>query len=299
MIKKIKIFLLSILGLIKMQKLIKKNKDYCLIIDCHISIGDQCFILSCCHEFIKNQNAKIVICEKRIEIAKKFDISENDIISLKEKTILQIRYAVHNYFFKYIINKWQKKGAIIITSPWFYVDSILRNSSLKLSIMDIIKHGAFKLNDNVKPQYPIVTYIEPKVTINKPYIIINPYSGSSNISIDIFSKLGVLLNKMGYTVYCNLAPNQEPIKNTIPLSISIDELFNIAKDATCIISIRSGILDYIISNCKKMYVLYENNGYFNFFSLKSWQTNCKLYEHIYQESITPEDIIKEIFDNDN
>ena len=106
-----------------------------------------------------------------------------------------------------------------------------------------------------------------------------------------------MLKSKGLTVYCNVCGNQKIIKGTLPLSCSVQQLYAIVSRADIVISIRSGILDYIVSQCKKIIAIYEDEGFYHFYSLDAWKAKAKIYEIRYKNDNQALTEIKAIIDD--
>lgn len=138
--------------------------------------------------------------------------------------------------------------------------------------------------------YPKINNISITSILNfdknkKRICILNPYSTSMNFSIGLYENICQNLLNRGYIVYTNIVGSQQEIKGSKPLQCSIYELYNIARKIPLIISIRSGILDFIISSGINMFVLYEINSsqeeqIANHYSLSEWGPHGKLEEII-------------------
>ena len=119
----------------------------------------------------------------------------------------------------------------------------------------------------------------------KKICILNPYSTSMNFSLGLYENICQSLINRGYVVYTNIIGSQQTIKGSKPLSCSIYELYNIACEIPLIVSIRSGILDFIISSGINMFVLYEikssqEEQIANHYTLSEWGPHGKLEEII-------------------
>lgn len=88
--------------------------------------------------------------------------------------------------------------------------------------------------------------------------IINPYSYSMHPSSSLYEDICQVLIQRGFVVYTNVIGNQQCIKGTKELHCSIEELFSIAAQIPLVVSVRSGILDYLIPANVNMFVIYEN-----------------------------------------
>ena len=127
----------------------------------------------------------------------------------------------------------------------------------------------------------VVSAIKNFEDLKNKIIILNPYSNSAFEATDIlFRKISYYLMENGYIVYTNVVGNQKPIYGTKELRCNIEELFNIARNISAIISIRSGILDYLAPSGVNMFVIYENcsEKLKKMYHLTSWKCCGKIHE---------------------
>lgn len=108
-------------------------------------------------------------------------------------------------------------------------------------------------------------------------VVLNPYSNSFRFPkkyFRFFEELAKYLTERGYTVYTNVIKDQLPIPCTQELRCGLAELLEIASHIPFIISVRSGILDFIVKTNVNMLVLYsEENINQKTYSMKAWE--CK------------------------
>ncbi len=105
-----------------------------------------------------------------------------------------------------------------------------------------------------------------------------------------FSKvyeIKMMLSKAkGYSVYENCRKPEQCLKGAIPLICTVQELYWIVKKCKLFISIRSGIIDYLIGNSGCYITLYPRiwNEYFKkAYSLDAWETDSRVFEYYYDE----------------
>lgn len=141
---------------------------------------------------------------------------------------------------------------------------------------------------------PIIYHQIPEQTITsiknfdqeyKKICIINPYSNSMNNSVCVYEMIADVLRKKGYVVYTNVVGNQKPVKGTLPLFCSVYELYSIASKIPLIVSVRSGILDFLIPSKINMFVVYELRDWEDFwihdhFSLSEWHPEGTIEETV-------------------
>ena len=109
--------------------------------------------------------------------------------------------------------------------------------------------------------------------------ILNPFSNSMEIDNELYwEEIAFYLLDKGFAVYTNVLKNQTPIKNTKPLDCNIFDLYNIVnQNKSLFISVRSGIVDFLIGSEAKFLVIYyldENlilKSLRNFCNLTMWE----------------------------
>ena len=112
-------------------------------------------------------------------------------------------------------------------------------------------------------------------------VILNPFSGSAFMAnSEIYEEIAKLLNTRGYNVFTNVVGDQEPVLGTKPLSCSIYQLYDLCCKCPLIVSIRSGILDFVASSNINMFVIYENcsERIKKMYHLTNWECSGKIKE---------------------
>lgn len=139
-----------------------------------------------------------------------------------------------------------------------------------------------------------VQAIENFQSIKSKICIINPYSYSMKFSEGLYEKIVQKLSNLGYVVFTNVVDNQKAIEGSEPLRASLDELFSIACEIPLVVSVRSGILDFLIPSKVNMFVVYEKwkdidneqldiEGDENPYSLMEWNPRGLIYESFLKE----------------
>lgn len=158
----------------------------------------------------------------------------------------------------------------------------------------VIKNHIFQLPKSAVFQYH--SFVENNVSSPIPdfdkkknrIAVLNPYSNSLNrFTASYYEKIAEILKQQGYLVYTNTIKDQTPIKGTEKLNCSLPELYFICTKIPLIVSIRSGVLDYLAPTNINMFVLYELNG-FNFFykcnDLNQWKTRGKIEQIVFRNN---------------
>ena len=219
------------------------------------------------------------------------------------KEILQIRSCYLISPTSHYCLKKRKKNKLIIGDIWNYISAEC-NYIEGLRALNIIRYAALSLYDvpDVRQVFPKISLktedVQKIYDIRLPYIILNPYSNSMKIETDVFLKIIENIKARGFHLYTNVVSSQIPLDGTKELKCSPDEFFALSAGAAAIISIRSGILDYIVSNTQKMFVLYDNRKYYELYSLKAWETDAEIYEYKYKnDEVILDSIVKSIVQN--
>lgn len=118
----------------------------------------------------------------------------------------------------------------------------------------------------------------------KKIVILNPYSNSAHFSKELFEVMEKLVLRLknagggGYTVYTNIIKDQLPIRGTKELRCGLAEFLEIAAHVPFIVSVRSGILDFVVKTNVNMLVLYPNEEYAKLYGLAQWRCGGSLKE---------------------
>lgn len=151
---------------------------------------------------------------------------------------------------------------------------------------------------------PIVYPHPPKMRVtaiadfeaNKGRIaVLNAYSGGKTVcgcEEDLLHSMAEVLKMRGYLVFSNIIGEQRALEGTVPLRCDLLEMYTIADEIPLIVSVRSGIMDWLISTNSKKFVIYSDRYSDNFtrlFALPAWGTrNCK---EVHQASMSNEEIV--------
>lgn len=121
-----------------------------------------------------------------------------------------------------------------------------------------------------------VTIIKDFEAIKDRMAILNPYSNSAfEADFELFEKSSKFMTEKEFLCYTNVIKEQRSIEETQELRCTIRQLYDIACGIPYIISIRSGILDFLAPSNINMFALYENcsERLEDMYHVTSW--NCK------------------------
>lgn len=250
---------------------IKKDNELFLVLSGHI--GDVIYGLAFL-EAIESHTGKVVsiICSSQRNLLLKYYKINGRVINDDKININGMLYLCQS-------NKVSLRGAklgIYNTNSWFYI--ACKYSFFKTNALSF-QRKLFNLN-----RRPIIT--QPSVTFKSNFcehfesidyrkmVIINPFSTSLNNAKDFkfFNNASRLLAGLGFDVYTNTFGKEKPLPKTKPLDCTLEELYYITTKIPLIISIRSGILDFIINTGINMFVIYYKcpRRFYNVYRLHAW-----------------------------
>ena len=111
-------------------------------------------------------------------------------------------------------------------------------------------------------------------------VVINPYGSNNNICQcgKELEEIIKFLHNNGYRVYCNVIPGQDVLRNTLPLRCDLNEFYAIANAIPLIISVRSGIMDWVVNTKSKKIVLDPHgfnskarSSFYRFYAMSQWK----------------------------
>ena len=142
--------------------------------------------------------------------------------------------------------------------------------SNELSFADKYKKNIFGLSSNAELIPPIVSPLtdSQKKRLNELYvldekrtIIFAPHAKSFaflNLGETFWEKLVQELNKknQGYIFYTNVAnANEKVISGTLPMEVTLHELFYLAEKVNCFIGLRSGVFDFLAFSQARLFYI--------------------------------------------
>lgn len=158
-------------------------------------------------------------------------------------------------------------------------------TQLKSRIFKIGKDAPIQFH-NVQPSS--ISCIPDFDTYCSKIAIVNPYSPSCHISQEVFQyfkKIVSLLQSRGFIVYTNAVDDRLPLKNTKRLDCSLQEMLGICAKIPFIVSVRSGLLDFLVKTDIDMFVVFSEGGVIrkDTYSMKDWGCNGTIKEVTYDE----------------
>jgi len=157
-----------------------------------------------------------------------------------------------------------------------------------ISYMDVERYILYNFDEKAKISYPVI----PDVSLDKyrnmdfnKTIIINPYSNFlENHTCSIFETITDTLLSNGYDVYTNVIKEQKVLKGTKRLDCPLEDLYTLSKKVKLVISLRSGIVDFMINSGGRFVVIYPDKTQWDrifrqAYTLEAWQANSECYEY--------------------
>lgn len=271
-------------GYLKLNRIKKSYKNHLIFIALD-GIGDICYSFCALQELKTTTNKKVLVITREYssELLKYYECIDN-IIVLNEEDVINFKTLMSMQKNKTVFNKESLKHGLFFCHP-LTKESYASISSEEKNYIDIIGQQITDSKKHFNILYPYV----PCVDLNKfgfvdlsKTVIINPYSNSLSINNpELYKKIVSLLINSGYYVYTNISADLEPLESTLPLKCSLQELYHISRKSHLFISVRSGIIDFSISNKARFIVLYnedKENWLKDAYSLAGWKTSSEIYE---------------------
>jgi hypothetical protein len=275
------------------SKIIRLSKTKIVIFGLIGGIGDVCLSLSTLKELKKlNQNKEIIVLAPlhRKEIVSfysnhakivYYSDKNNQIIKLqKNQVILFLKKNYPNIFFTYTawLHEPFDMKQNVINEIWEYGFNI-RYIKQELTFPSIDKHSSNKL---------LESNLFNSIIINKETTSAILENG------EIFwNLLTNHLREKGYRVLINSSRNFIDNTGLEFFKCSLSDLYKISSKSLAVISIRSGLLDFLISsNVALINIMPSNNLFKKYFQLNQWKSNDKLLSINFDSFHL--DIIKEI-----
>lgn len=129
--------------------------------------------------------------------------------------------------------------------------------------------------------YPVeVTSINNFDAIHDRVVILNVYTTSIYNKTDAFyEKIVDFLKEKNCVVFSNIVGEQKPVKGTYELRCSLNELYSICNKIPLLVSVRSGILDFLAGTNVNMFINYEGAKYlWSINQMEEWRRTAKVCE---------------------
>lgn len=245
------------------------------------AIGDTCYALAFSKYVMNKGNCIIFVNEKMKEmVLSSYPLINKDFFSFYCLDTLKGSIIKTMIFSSSLSNFFSRRG-IYVLYPSFKRNSndnkddfftIVCNRNLKINTLSEI------VFPSIKPEK--VISIKDFENKKEKIVVCNPYSNSMIIENAeyIWNNIVEQLRLNGYIVYTNIVGSQKVIKGSYPLACSVKELGNIALNIPLFVSIRTGILDYLIDTSCAKYVIYgkctvpnvTSEEMYNIYNLDAW-----------------------------
>lgn len=248
-----------------------KYRKYKVIL-CPKGIGDICYALSYIGYFSKSCKKPLVaICMGNKQIF--------DFFPYFNKVVI-----VNNlfHFYERLLSKYKKKSAFFPLNVSQFGFGLEKQ---KTSYLEDVKEKVYMVIGDESITYPLIRSIDLSnhfADLGKKYVLLVPYSNSLEIDISLMNEIVLEIRKRKINILCNLSNGQKEIQGTETLNCDLNTLVYFSRNAIAVIGIRSGILDFLISNMNNCLAIYNKNSNKNVdmckYSLKGWKTMCNVYE---------------------
>lgn len=245
-------------GMVLLQQMEKKYPDYFKLLCPFSALGDIYFTMSYLPYFICKRNIeKCVIavignaCAKVVQIFGSYQI---EMLHQKDMDEL-IQAALYT----------KNKNTFIPHQDRPYVVNLSRALYIKqISLEKIYCCGVFGLPVSTKPCSPVSLkrYDRLEEIIQGRSVILSPYAKSvTALKPKIWKGIINDYQSRGYVCYTNVAGEETPLPDTVPISPAISEIQSVVERAGTFIGIRSGLCDVIReASCRKI-ALYPDYNY--------------------------------------
>ena len=261
----------------------KKDNEICLVLS--DSVGDNVYglaYLDALHEFYPQKKILVIGYERYRTLLESYPQIDR-LILIPDKTNQGERLKGLITHPKLVERAFSQ--GMIITTPYWH--KRLRDAQ-NLDCLYQFRNDILSL-----PGEPDITYhritkgtvssIHDFDKIKDKVVIINPYSKSTPRTMQLYEFFCRALIERNYYVFTNVIGNQKSVRGSEPLRCSIYELYSIAYDIPLVVSVRSGILDFLVTSNVNMFAVYEiHNAVTEYhskaYSLNSWKCGGKIEE---------------------
>ncbi len=218
------------------------------------------------------ENIAIVVVDDGCrQIAEMFDIA--NVVTLDDTKMDEFVQAI-------IFN--HEDNCIIAHHDRPYTDNIIKYiDKYFLSFTDCYKYAVFGLGKEIVPVKPskIEQFDNKPNLIEGKSVIIAPYAKSVvQPSRSFWDKIVKDYQQIGFQVYTYVFGSEEPLVNTIPITIPLNQLIGAVEFAGHFVGLRSGLCDIVsTANCQKTVIMpdcfYSTTSIkiADFFALPGWE----------------------------
>lgn len=228
-------------------------------------LGDAYLTFSFLEQYCNKNNIKtftlLVMNSAQAQIAEMYNIKNTFVICSDESYYLMRLYQFVGP------EKVKIKPLKHWADGWWVKNNFIQKGSRSLTFIDRIKYCIFELNEEAKPQFPVIkktNYAQIIFEKNKlekgRTLIIAPYAGTVDfgIPLEVWQEVIKKFKKSGFGVCTNCSGEEKPLENTVKVSVPINRMEELVSYAGYFLSVRSGICDVVCKADCKMAVIYEN-----------------------------------------
>lgn len=265
------------------EMLRRKSEDWLVIFSSEL-IGDTLYAMSCLEALrMKYPDKKVCVVEitGRSELLKSYGALIDRLILVNDpKCSLQVRAFMNSN----IMSEKALAHGIYNASPFVY--SACARAENADNIFFLQTH-IYSVGENAPITYHglrseiDISSVDNFQDIKDRTVILNPYSISTgDADKALFEVICAYLTAQGFVVYTNVVGTQQAIYGSKELRCPLSELYAIAKEIPMIVSIRSGILDFLAPSDTDMFVIYENCSpkWERMYHLHSWKCTGRIKE---------------------
>lgn len=285
-----------------LKKIIEDKSYYYVIID--KGIGDALIVALYAYylEQKYKKNIAFIVKKGQIDIVNKFDYIKK-IIGCSNEELQKIElyitrnnlYETDEYKYCFFEMKISKNG-IRNWSSAHWNKKIMLSERYKKYVFNLSKETtSYKVNEGRSLKY--TKDIKEKYKISNNSILLIPYANTvPNINNTFWEKLAIQLLNNGYTIYTNIgdAKKEKPIQNTLGINMTLDEVFNVSKEFSSIITIRCGLAEYLGLTNPNMIVINDNSKNYDGWDDINIYSSKKTIKNIYINNKKNDILINEI-----
>lgn len=274
--KSIKPIYMFSFGIIGATYLLTKKENNDIVIVLTPLIGDSVYGMSCMDAIVKtypDYNILVIGNERYESFLSEYN-GINKMLYLNAKS--KRYYLIRCFLRSEILSQYCLNRGIVNANPWLYRKMRESENSdafiqLRTNIFHIPVDSAISYP---KVQQQSIEAITNFGEIKEKIVIVNPYSNSMNAASRArFQQIANYLDEQGYVIFTNVVDNQMALENTIPLRCSLEELYSICKSIHAFVSVRSGIVDFLVGTDVNLFILYDGAQYniFRMYHVSSWK----------------------------
>lgn len=258
---------------IYLKRQMKKNRGKCTVVFPEGGIGDVCIAMAYLESFREKAGKEIILylCDLgSLRTISSLYLGYDEIRYVKVSRMKSISRALSYRGRWRWYEKYHAANELIIASPWAYLTYGMLYYK-KLDCLSVLSDTAYRLGGKGTIALPALEPDEKPETSGKS-VLFNVFSNSLTVPVEkVFPPIAEYFAAAGYEVYTNCKDEQSYcLPGTKPYVATITELYKTARRFEYIVSIRSGILDFLAATGVKQIVFYNGISYVNLYSMKMW-----------------------------